>query len=219
MFLRSQIYEAIAAIFWQSASYFKCCYCSCRWALTRGYFWRDIGSYWRFYGFLSCICLCNNKTSCIFMSIHNLHLSTTCIYPQLAWWVDSQTARIFSLNRYLQPWFLRPVGFKFTHDFYRFETKWVWEVISLFFISGEAIAAIICFFFISSSPSMILADPTSWDWLFNFSDFYCFAVKICVPDVVWSPFRWIAWLTSLKNDFWTRLMNFKFHDYLLVKGQ
>ena len=74
-------------------------------------------------------------------------------------------------------------------------------------------------FFNSSSPSMIL---TTWhlgiDFFNDFSDFYCFALKICVLDVI-SVFRSIAWLTSLKNDFWTHLRNFKFSEYLPFKGQ
>ena len=43
-------------------------------------------------------------------------------------------------------------------------------------------------FFNSSSPLMILA---TFDF-FNFSDFYCFAVKICVRDVICSAIRSIA---------------------------
>ena len=59
------------------------------------------------------------------------------------------------------------------------------------FNSNEAIAAIIgdiVIFFNSSSPSMILATID----FFNFSDFYCFGVKICVGDVICSAFRSIA---------------------------
>ena len=43
-------------------------------------------------------------------------------------------------------------------------------------------------FFNSSSLSMILATID----FFNFSDFYCFAVKICVRDVICSAFRSFA---------------------------
>ena len=54
-------------------------------------------------------------------------------------------------------------------------------------------------FFNSSSPSMNL--PT-WllgiDFFINFSDFYCFAVKICVSDVIFA-FWSFAWLTLLKK--------------------
>ena len=37
-------------------------------------------------------------------------------------------------------------------------------------------------FFNTPSPSMIFATIL----FFNFSDFYCFAVKICVREVIWS---------------------------------
>ena len=54
-------------------------------------------------------------------------------------------------------------------------------------------------FFTSLSPSMIL---TTWlfgiDFFNDFSDFNCFAVKICILDVI-SAFRSIEWLTSLKK--------------------
>ena len=46
----------------------------------------------------------------------------------------------------------------------------------------------------SSSPSMVLATID-----FNFIDFYCLAVKICARDVIWSVFRSVARLTSLKK--------------------
>ena len=36
------------------------------------------------------------------------------------------------------------------------------------------------------------------DFFNDFSNFYCFAVKICVRDVI-SAFRSIAWRTSLKK--------------------
>ena len=49
-------------------------------------------------------------------------------------------------------------------------------------------------FFILSFPSMILATTD----FFNFSEFYCFAVKICVLDVICSAVGLIALLTSLK---------------------
>ena len=56
------------------------------------------------------------------------------------------------------------------------------------------------------------------DFFNDFSDFYCFAVKICVRDVI-SAVRSIAWLTSLKKWLWTHLWNFKFYEHLLIKGQ
>ena len=55
--------------------------------------------------------------------------------------------------------------------------------------------------------------------LFNFGDFYCISVKICVLDIICSAITRIAWLPSLKNDFWTRLMNFKYKQHLLVEDQ
>ena len=55
-----------------------------------------------------------------------------------------------------------------------------------------------CCFFNLSSTSIILA---TWllgiDFFSDFSEFYCFAVKICVRGVI-SAFRSIAWLTSKK---------------------
>ena len=36
------------------------------------------------------------------------------------------------------------------------------------------------------------------DFFNDFSDFYCFAIIICVRDVI-SAFRSIVWLTSLKK--------------------
>ena len=63
---------------------------------------------------------------------------------------------------------------------------------------------------------------TAWllgiDFFNDFSVFYCFAVKICVRDVV-SAFRSIAWPASLKNDFWTHFGNFQFYKHLLVNDQ
>ena len=44
---------------------------------------------------------------------------------------------------------------------------------------------------------------------FNISDF-CFAVKICVHDVICCAFKSISWPTSLKNNFWTHLVDFNF---------
>ena len=53
-------------------------------------------------------------------------------------------------------------------------------------------------------------DLTSGIYFFNdLSDFYWFAVKICVRDVIFA-FRSIAWLTSPKNDFWTPYGTSKF---------
>ena len=58
------------------------------------------------------------------------------------------------------------------------------------FNSREAIAVFIgdIVFFNSSSPSMVLATID----FFNFSDFYCFTVEICVRCVNISAFRSIA---------------------------
>ena len=39
---------------------------------------------------------------------------------------------------------------------------------------------------------------TTWLLGIDFSDFYSFAIKICVRDVI-SAFRSIAWLTSLEK--------------------
>ena len=82
--------------------------------------------------------------------------------------------------------------------------------------------------YVRTCPAMFLLRLTDFffvlpsflgtDFVNDFSDFYCFAVKISVRDVI-SAFRSIAWLTSLKNDFWTHLWNFKFYEHLLIKGQ
>ena len=51
----------------------------------------------------------------------------------------------------------------------------------------------------SSSQSMILRISLRGIGLWNWSDFHCFAVKICVRDVNCSALRSIVWLTSLKK--------------------
>ena len=62
--------------------------------------------------------------------------------------------------------------------------------LGLFFIQflGLYFRTFPAMFFNSSSPSMILVTID----FFNFSDFYCFAVIICVGDVICSVFRAIS---------------------------
>ena len=43
------------------------------------------------------------------------------------------------------------------------------------------------------------------------TDFYCFAVKIFVRDVIVLLLGQLRDLTHAKNDFWTHLMNFYEH--------
>ena len=52
------------------------------------------------------------------------------------------------------------------------------------------------------------------DFFNDISDFYCFAVKICVRDVI-SAFSSIVWLTSLIKDFLNHLWNLEFYEHLL----
>ena len=62
---------------------------------------------------------------------------------------------------------------------------------------------------------------TTWflriDFFEDVIDFYYFAVKFFVRDII-SDFSSIAWFSSLeKNDFWTQLWSFNFCEHLLVK--
>ena len=72
-------------------------------------------------------------------------------------------------------------------------------------------------FFNSSSPSMIL---TTWllgiVFFTDSGNFYCFAVKTCVRDVI-SAIRLTAWHTSLKND-GTHWWIFRLYEMLKINS-
>ena len=74
--------------------------------------------------------------------------------------------------------------------------------------------------FLSSNRFSFCLTLTSWSCLFNdFSNFYCFAVIICVRDVI-SAFRSIAWLTSRKKWLLNSLLGLKIlWTFTVIKGQ
>ena len=114
---------------------------------------------------------------------------------------------------YFWIWFFEKWLFTSTDITFCVEFFWVNEnSLNLYVRTGSAM------FFISSSPMIRVTWLRGIDF-FIFSDFYFIALKICVREVICSAFRSIAWLTSLRNDFWTRLMSFKFYERLLVKDQ